>query len=86
MAVKDVLDCILLERARLTVSARTHENLVETSKIDWQKEKWYGTEYSVQKFDPDILGKVRSRVIIGNADCSLKYSAGDHSGVAPATP
>lgn len=56
--VKVVLDCILPERGRLTLSAKYHENLVEISKMDWQKEEWYGAEYAVQKFGPDILGKV----------------------------
>ena len=86
VTVKTVLDCILPERTRLTLSAKTHENPVETSKIDWQKEKWYGTEYSVQKFGPDMLGEVRSRIKISNMDRSLKYSAGNHSRVAPTTP
>jgi insulysin len=85
-AVKDILDCTLPERVRLTLSAKTHKNLVDTSKIDWQKEKWYGTEYSVQKFDPDILGKVCSHIIIGIADRSFRYSAGGYPRVAPATP
>ena len=84
VAVKVVLDCVLPERARLTLSAKTHENLVETRGIDWQKEKWYGSEYSAQK--SGILGKVRSPVILGDADRSLKCLAGDHSRIAPATP
>jgi secreted Zn-dependent insulinase-like peptidase len=84
VAMKVVLDCILPGRARLTLSAKAHENLVETSKIEWQKERWYGTEYSVQKFGPEILGKVRSRVIT-NVDRSFEYSAGNNSRAAPAT-
>lgn len=86
-AVKVVLDCILPERARLTLSAKSHENLVEARGIVWQKEKWYGTEYAVRKFGSDILEEVSLRVITrSNADYSLKYSAGSHSGVAPASP
>jgi len=61
-AVKVVLGCLLPERVRLTLSAKDHEILVETSQIDWQKERWYGTEYAVQKFGLDMLEKVGSRV------------------------
>lgn len=86
VAVKVVLDCILPERARLTLSAKYHESLVETNKIDWQKEQWYGTEYAVQKFGKDLLEKVGSRVITGDVNRSPKRSAGSHSRVTPATP
>lgn len=85
-AVKVVLDCILLERARLTLSAKNHENLIETGKVHWEKEKWYGTEYTVQAFDLDGLEKVGSRVMTDDTDRSLECSADCHSRVAPATP
>jgi len=62
VAVNIVLDCLFPERARLTLSAKDHRILVETNQIDWQKERWYGTEYTVQKFGPDMLEKVSSRV------------------------
>ena len=86
VAVEAVLDNLLPERARLTLSARDHENLVETNQIDWQKEKWYGTEYAVQKFSPDIFEEVGPYVIIGNTDLSLKYSAGSYSRATSAAP
>lgn len=57
-ATKIVLDCLLPEKARLTLSARDHEALPRGSRIAWQKEKWYGTEYAVQKFSSDILEEV----------------------------
>lgn len=84
VAVKAVLDRLFPERARLTLCARNHENLAETSQIDWEKEKWYGTEYAVQKFSPDILEKVSPRKTIYNAGRSLECSAGGYSRVAPA--
>lgn len=84
VAVKGVLDCILPERARLTLSAKHHENLEEINEIDWHQEKWYGTEYAVRKFSPDILEKVSSQVV-GNADRSPKHSADSHSPAVPAT-
>ena len=85
-AVKTVLDCLFPERARLTLSAKNHENLVETSQIDWQKEKWYGTEYAVQRFSSDMLEKVGLRTTMADADRSLRYSAGGYSRIVPATP
>ena len=84
--MKVVLDCILLERARLTLSSKNHENLVETSKVHWEKEKWYGTEYAVQTFDLDVLGKVSSHVTIGDTDHSLEHSADYYSRVTPTAP
>jgi len=62
-ATEDVLDCLLPEKARLVLSAKNHENLVETSQIYWQKEKWYGTEYAVRRFSSDML-EVSSYVIV----------------------
>ena len=64
VAVKAVLDCLFPGRARLTLSAKSHEGIIEASQIYWQKEKWYGTEYAVQKFTSDILEKVSSHVMI----------------------
>jgi len=84
-AMKDVLDCLLPEKARLVMSAKDHGNLAETSQIDWQKERWYGTEYAVQKFSSDILEKVSSCVMLDSAERSLKYLAGSHPRVAPPT-
>ncbi|KAF9651581.1 LuxS/MPP-like metallohydrolase [Thelephora ganbajun] len=59
-AVKAVLNCLFPERARITLSAKNHKSILEASQMDWQKEKWYGTEYSVQKFSPHMLEKVSS--------------------------
>ena len=67
VATEDVLDCLLPGRARLILSAKNHEDLTETSQIDWQKEKWYGTEYAVQKFSSDIL-EVSSCVIMNSSE------------------
>lgn len=59
-AVKTVLGCLLPQKARLTLCAKGHEALAENSQTVWQKEKWYGTEYAVQKFSPETLAEVRS--------------------------
>lgn len=81
-AMEGVLDCLLPERARLILSAKNHETLAETSQIDWQREKWYGTEYAVRKFSSDML-EVGPFVLINSSKPSLEYSAGSHSRVAP---
>lgn len=85
VAVRVILDCLSPEKARLTLSARNHENCIETNRIGWQKEKWYGTEYAVQKFSSDMLEKVSLRVTIDSMGRSLKFSASGYSRVAPAT-
>lgn len=85
-AVKTVLDRLLPEQARLTLCARDHGTIVENNQISWQKERWYGTEYAVQKFGPDILEKVSSPLITTAADGSFKHSASSHPRVASATP
>lgn len=85
-AVKAVLGCLLPKKARLTLSAKDHETFVGTNQIAWQKEKWYGTEYAVQKFGPDILEKVHFHAITATANGSSKYSARSHPRVASTTP
>lgn len=85
-AVKAVLGCLLPGKARLTLSAKDHETLAVSSGIVWQNEKWYGTEYAVQKFGTDILEEVRSRVITAVADDSFKHSARSYTRVASTTP
>jgi insulysin len=84
--IKSVLDCLLPEKARLALSARDHENLAGGSQITWQKEMWYGTEYTVQKFNSEILEEVHSRIATVIANDSTKYLAYSHSRVAPTTP
>ena len=83
--VAAVLDSLLPARARLTLSAKDHETLAENGEIGWQKEKWYGTEYAVQKFGSDILEKVYPRVIAAVFDNSFGYPATGHPRVASTT-
>jgi len=86
MAVRVVLDRLLPERARVTLSAKDHEKLVEADQFDWQNEKWYGTEYVVQRFSRDILEKVSSHVMIDYTDRLFKHPAGGYSRVEPPAP
>lgn len=85
-SVEVVLDHLLPEKARLTLSAKDHTALAENSLIVWQKEKWYGTEYAVQKFGPGTLEKVCSRVLTVTTNGLFRYSASSHSRVASTTP
>jgi hypothetical protein len=85
-AVKAVLDCLLPEKARFTLSAKDHEALLESGQITWQKERWYGTEYAVQRFGSDILEKVCFHAITAISDSSFEYSAVGHPRVTPTTP
>lgn len=69
-AVNAVLGCLLPGKARVTLSAREYELPIERDKVTWQKEKWYGTEYAVQKFGPGMLEKVKSPLTMINTDVS----------------
>jgi insulysin len=54
-AVKTTLEHFTPEKARLTLSAKDHDGLLERSQVVWQRERWYGTEFCVQKFGSEML-------------------------------
>lgn len=85
-AIKAVLGCLLPEKARLTLSAKDHEIIVETSQVAWQKEKWYGTEYAVQRFGPEMLEKVCSCIMTAITGGSSRYLASGHPQITSTTP
>lgn len=58
--VKAVLDCLIPEKARVMLMAKKHDKDVVGKDLKWETEKWYGTQYSIKKFDSAFIEKVSS--------------------------
>ena len=56
LAVREILELILPENGRFMLMAKDHPSV--TPKEGWKNEKWYGTEYWVEKLDSELLRKV----------------------------
>jgi insulysin len=59
-SVKDILNCITPERARVLILAKQHHEIAVGNNVEWKTEKWYGTQYFVKKFEASFFTKVRS--------------------------
>ncbi|KAJ7085711.1 Metalloenzyme, LuxS/M16 peptidase-like protein [Mycena belliarum] len=53
--VRAYLDILRVENARATLMAKGVEHVKLAPNAVWEKEPWYGTEYSVQKFDEEFV-------------------------------
>ena len=58
-AVRQLLDSLRPENARVGVMAKVHDPSVAGDGENWEVEKWYGTEYRVKKLPKEFLAKVR---------------------------
>lgn len=56
--VRQVLGGFVPERVRVTLQAKTHHEDVVRNDVEWVTEKWYGTQYAVQKMDQELIQKV----------------------------
>ncbi|EIW56019.1 LuxS/MPP-like metallohydrolase [Trametes versicolor FP-101664 SS1] len=56
--VRQVLDGFVPERVRVTLQAKTHHEDVVRNDVEWVTEKWYGTQYAVQKMDQELIQKL----------------------------
>ncbi len=56
--VRQVLDGFVPERVRVTLQAKTHHEDIVRNDVEWVTEKWYGTQYVVQKMEQELLQKV----------------------------
>ncbi|KAI0345483.1 LuxS/MPP-like metallohydrolase [Trametopsis cervina] len=54
-AVRRLLDTLRPENARITVTARDHDSAVVGDNNIWATEKWYGTQYQVQRLSSAFL-------------------------------
>jgi insulysin len=59
-SVKDVLNCLTPERARLMIIAKQHHDDIVGDNVQWETEKWYGTRYFIKKFEAFFVEKVSS--------------------------
>ncbi|KAF7789938.1 hypothetical protein EIP86_000886 [Pleurotus ostreatoroseus] len=59
-AVRELLELLRPELGRVFLLAKDHDDAVVDTKAEWDKEKWYGTEYHVDRLDRELLQKVRS--------------------------
>ena len=57
-AVREILDLLDVSRARIAVCAKEHEAAVVGENREWEKERWYGTEYFVQRTSEEFIAKV----------------------------
>ncbi|KAG8823841.1 hypothetical protein FRC19_003029 [Serendipita sp. 401] len=51
--IEDIIRCMTFDKARIFVAAKSFDSMNVQS--NWEKEKWYGTEYTKQSLNRDIL-------------------------------
>ena len=56
--MREMLDVLRVERARTVLMAREDEHERVNGVRKWEAEPWYGTGYSVQKYDEAFLKEV----------------------------
>jgi insulysin len=57
--IAEYLQQFRIHESRVVLMAKKDEYLKINSSITWDKEPWYGTEYSVQRFDETFIREVR---------------------------
>lgn len=57
--IAEYLQQFRVHESRVFLMAKKEEHLKVNPNITWDKEPWYGTEYSVQRFDEDFIREVR---------------------------
>ncbi|PIL27298.1 hypothetical protein GSI_10445 [Ganoderma sinense ZZ0214-1] len=66
---KELLDSFTPERARVFLQAKVHREEVVGKDVQWETEKWYGTQYAVRKMDEALLERLRNAN--GNPELAL---------------
>ena len=75
--MRELLNLCTVERSRALYMGPQVEFDRVKGAIDWQTEKWYGTQYYVEKFSEDFLTEVRS--LLGSVSvASLLINATRH--------
>ena len=70
--IAEYLEQFRIQESRVVLMARKDEHLKLNPSIAWGKEPWYGTEYSVQRFDEAFIREVR----FSNTNCYAYSSFG----------
>lgn len=60
--IRKYLDSFRIQEGRVVLMAKEYENLSPNS--TWEKETWYGTDYSVERFGEDFIRKVNNIAIL----------------------
>ena len=55
---KQLLESFTPERARVFLQAKAHREEVVGKDVQWETEKWYGTQYAVRKMDEVLVESV----------------------------
>lgn len=75
--IRNSIDSLRPDNFRLTLTSRTYPG-------DWdQKEKWYGTEYRVEKIPDDFMQDIRAAYSVSKADRIAKLHLPHHNQFVP---
>ncbi|KIJ53958.1 hypothetical protein M422DRAFT_201065 [Sphaerobolus stellatus SS14] len=55
--IREILDSFTPDKGRIMLMAKDHPTVHPAGA--WKSERWYGTQYCVQRFDPEILEQAR---------------------------
>ncbi|KAI0353367.1 LuxS/MPP-like metallohydrolase [Trametes cingulata] len=62
--VRQLLDSFVQARSRVTLEAKTHLDEVVGKGVQWETERWYGTQYMVKRYDEAFLQKLEQPDLI----------------------
>lgn len=72
--VRDILETLKIEKGRSVLMAKKEEfEKLSGETVEWQHEPWYGTGYTVERYDEDFVKKVCSLF-----DLLLRYTYKKH--------
>jgi insulysin len=57
-AVRELLDVLRPEKARVMIMAQEHDSSINDEAEPWSMEKWYGTVYKVQSMSQAFIDQV----------------------------
>ena len=58
--VRDALKNMQIDTGRVVLMAKKEEHERVSGELGWQSEKWYGTGYTVERWDSEFLSQVRA--------------------------
>lgn len=61
--VKNILDLLVPEKSRAILKAREHDEEVVGKDAKWETERWYGTQYCVQRLNESLFQRVWSSLV-----------------------
>lgn len=70
--IRDILGLLTPERGRVMIMAKHHDSQVVGEDLEWHTERWYGTEYHVQRLSQEFIDKVHVYRIIRMTDFDIE--------------